>query len=256
MSRTAPPCATVVLIHGPFLGPWIWHEDVVLHLSRLGLACFTPDLEECWPQTPEADRSHDSCIAQAVERLADFLTRIEGPIILVGHSLGARVVEGLIARGHRTGAVLISPPPPQGLEEEARAFLGRYPVALARVRMAQRPLLWFGEPGEPDPQRLRALLGPRASEALLAQVGAALRDTPLDACLEAVRPAPGPRPQDVPVLVLSGREDPLVTPAALRRTAVAWNAVAHVLPHAGHWPMLGPTGPVLARHIGRWLFED
>jgi pimeloyl-ACP methyl ester carboxylesterase len=59
----------------------------------------------------------------------------------------------------------------------------------------------------------------------------------------------------VPVLVLSGRDDPLVTPAALRRTAAAWDAVAHVVPHAGHCPMLGTPGATLARHVERWLLD-
>jgi pimeloyl-ACP methyl ester carboxylesterase len=57
------------------------------------------------------------------------------------------------------------------------------------------------------------------------------------------------------VLVLSGRDDPLVTPAALRRTAAAWDAVAHVVPHAGHCPMLGTPGATLAGHVERWLLD-
>jgi pimeloyl-ACP methyl ester carboxylesterase len=64
-----------------------------------------------------------------------------------------------------------------------------------------------------------------------------------------------PRDAGVPVLAISGRDDPLVTPAALRRTAVAWDAVAHVVPHAGHCPMLGDSAGIVARHVERWLFD-
>ncbi|MEI7443441.1 MAG: alpha/beta hydrolase [Burkholderiales bacterium] len=250
--------ATVVLVHGPCLGPWIWRDAVVPHLESLGLRCFVPDLHETWPRPTWSGAVARVGIARYVERLHATLADLTGPVILVGHSLGARVVEGLIERGHRDGAVLVSPTPPQGLEAEARALATRHPAALARALVARRPRLLLGEPDRPDPARVRDwLLGPRASDELVARVAASLRAEPFAACLDWLRPSPVPVPRDagVPVLALAGRDDPLVTPAALRRAAAAWNAVAHVLPHAGHCPMLGPSGITLARHVERWLFD-
>lgn len=258
MGPTHRPRATVVLVHGPCLGPWVWHEHVVPHLESLGLRCFVPDLHETWPAPQWCGAVARTGIGRYVERLHATLGGIDGPIILVGHSLGARVVEGLVARGHRDGAVLVSPTPPQGLEAEARGLALRYPAALARALAARRPRLLLGDPERPDPVRVRDwLLGPRASDPLVARVAGTLRDEPFAACLDWLRAAPVPVPPEagVPVLVLAGRDDPLVTPAALRRTAAAWNAVAHVLPHAGHCPMLGPSGATLARHLERWLFD-
>jgi pimeloyl-ACP methyl ester carboxylesterase len=127
---------------------------------------------------------------------------------------------------------------------------------LVRALLARRPLLLLGEPGQPDPACLRELLlGARASEALVARFVAALRDESFLACLDWLRPQPVPRDAGVPALAISGRDDPLVTPAALRRTAVAWDAVAHVVPHAGHCPMLGDGAGIVARHVERWLFD-
>ena len=254
------PKAVVVLVHGPCLGPWVWddgQDGLRPRLESLGLRCFAPDLHEAWPQPQWSTRVARLPLARYVDRLHAMLARIDGPKILVGHSMGARVVEGLIARGSRDGAVLISPTPPEGLEAAARGLAARHPASFARILLARRPLLWLGEPGCPDPARMRELLlGPRASDALVSRVAAALRDESFSACRDGLRPQPVPRDTGVPVLAISGRDDPLVTPAALRRTAVAWDAVAHVVPHAGHCPMLGDGAGIVARHVERWLFDS
>jgi hypothetical protein len=36
---------------------------------------------------------------------------------------------------------------------------------------------------------------------------------------------------------------------------VAWNATAHVVPHAGHCAMLGAGWVAVARHVERWRFD-
>lgn len=252
--------ATVVLVHGPCLGPWVWDDGghgLRPRLESRGLRCFAPDLHEAWPTPHWSPQVARLPLARYVDRLHQMLARLEGPTILVGHSMGARVVEGLIARGARDGAVLISPTPPDGLEAAARGLAARHPAAFAGALIARRPLRLLGEPGRSDPTRVRELLlGARASEALVARVAATLRDESFAACLDWLRPHTVTRDALVPVLAISGRDDALVTPAALRRTAVAWDAVAHVVPHAGHCPMLGDGASIVARHIERWLFDD
>jgi pimeloyl-ACP methyl ester carboxylesterase len=252
------PRATAVLVHGPGLGPWIWDEHVVPQLESVGLRCFAPDLHEAWPDPDWSPRVARTSIARYAERLHVVIGRVRGPVILVGHSMGARVVEALIARRAPEGAVLVSPTPPGGLLDEARGLAGRWPAGFAQAVLARRPLRLFGEPARPDPARVRALLlAPHASDALVARVASTLRDEPYVACLEWLRPRPlPPAASGLPVLAISGRDDALVTPAALRRTAAAWNATAHVVPHAGHCPMLGPSGATLARHLVRWLLDD
>jgi pimeloyl-ACP methyl ester carboxylesterase len=141
----------------------------------------------------------------------------------------------------------------------ARGLLAQHPAAFARALIARRPLLCLGELGRPDLDRVRALLlHPGASRRLVESVASRLRDEPFTACLDWLRPPPPPPPRGlrVPVLAIGGREDALVSVAALRRTAVAWNATAHVVPHAGHCPMLGAGWIAVARHVERWLFDD
>ena len=249
------PRATVVLVHGPWLGPWIWHAHLLPRLEALGMRCFAPDLHEAWPRPDWSPAVARLRLDEYVARLHAFVAGLRGPVVLIGHSLGARVVEGLIERRAPAGAVLIAPVPPSGLEAEARALAARHPADAAAALLARRPLRLLGDPSRPDPARVRELLlGPRASAALAAEVAARLRDEPFAACLEWLRPRPVPPPgARPPVLALGGRDDPLVTPAALRRAGAAWDATVHALPHAGHCPMLGDAAPALARRIEDWL---
>lgn len=256
--RHPGPRATLVFVHGPWLGPWVWAESLIPHFEALGFQCFAPDLHETWPHPQWSPAIARLPLRRYVDRLHMILGRVRGPRILIGHSMGARIVETLLARSQpHHGAVLISPTPPEGLESVARALVSRRPAAAARALVARRPLLLLGDPGGGDPERVREwLLGARADPALVARVAAALRDEPFAACLDWLRPWPVPaEARRIPMLAVSGRDDPLVSPAALRRTAAAWGATAHVLPHAGHCPMLGDAAPVLARHLERWLHE-
>ena len=252
--------ATLVFVHGAFLGPWIWGEHLVPHFEALGLRCFAPDLHQAWPQAQWSASIARCPIECYTDRLHGMLAQLSGPKILVGHAMGARIVEGLIERGARDGAVLIAPTPPEGLEAEMRELLMRYPASLSRMVVARRPRLMFGDPVRADSERLsQLLLSPgdaRHSGELADLLAARLRDESFAACRDWLRPSPmSDVLRTMPVLAIGGREDPLVTPAVLRHAAALWGATAQVVPHAGHLPMLGAGAMTVARHIERWLFD-
>jgi pimeloyl-ACP methyl ester carboxylesterase len=252
--------ATLVFVHGAFFGPWIWAEHLMPHFESLGLRCFAPDLHEAWPEPQWSASIARVPMARYIDRLHGMLAQLSGPKILVGHAMGARIIEGLIDRGARDGAVLIAPTPPQGLEAAMRELLMRHPAALSRMLLERRPRLMFGDPAQTDLERLSQwLLWPeeiRSSSGVLDLLAARLRDESFAACRDWLRPSPlSGVLRTMPVLTIGGRKDRLVTPAVLRHAAAQWTATAHVVPHAGHLPMLGPSAISVARHIERWLFD-
>jgi pimeloyl-ACP methyl ester carboxylesterase len=83
---------TVVLVHGGFLGPWIW-ADVVRELSRDGLRSVCVDLPSCQSSGPELAGLADD--VRAVRAALDGCARA----VICGHSYAGLVVTEAAA-GH------------------------------------------------------------------------------------------------------------------------------------------------------------
>jgi pimeloyl-ACP methyl ester carboxylesterase len=88
LSRPAP---IVVLVHGGFLGPWIWTETIE-ELERQGLRALSVDLPSM--RGPGADLRDD---ARAVRELLDGLDEV----VLCGHSYAGMVISEAAAGPHR-----------------------------------------------------------------------------------------------------------------------------------------------------------
>lgn len=78
--------ATVVLVHGNFLGPWSW-RDVVAALTESGLRTIAVDLPSGHDRGDTArDLYADSAAVRAV------LDDLDDPVVLGGHSYGGAVI--------------------------------------------------------------------------------------------------------------------------------------------------------------------
>ncbi|MEO3822701.1 alpha/beta hydrolase [Actinomadura sp. B10D3] len=88
LPRSAP---LVVLVHGGFLGPWIWTETIG-ELERQGVRALSVDLPSM--RAPDADLRDD---ARAVRDLLDGLDEV----VLCGHSYAGMVISEAAAGPHR-----------------------------------------------------------------------------------------------------------------------------------------------------------
>ena len=86
--------ATFLLIHGAWHGAWCWHK-VVAELKSRGHEAVAIDLPgHGIDRTPPGEVT----LAHYVERVGAALETIDGPVVLVGHSMGGMV---LSAAGER-----------------------------------------------------------------------------------------------------------------------------------------------------------
>lgn len=210
-----------ILIHGSGGDHRVW----ALQTERLEGA-LALDL----PGHPEGEPARD--VAEIAAACAAAVATIEGPRVLVGHSLGGAVALEVAVREPRLvdGLVLIA--------SAARLPVPDETVARARERFAEeRERLVagsFADPSAPMAAHARAALDAAGPEVLAADY-AACRTVELRGRLRGV---------GVPALVVVGSEDPFTPPRIAEELAreLPMSAMV-VIPGARHMPMaeFGPT---------------
>jgi len=206
----------LVLVHGAFHGAWCF-DPVVEILRRRGIAYTTPEL-------PLTSLAADAAV---VTRALD---RIEGRVVLLGHSYGGAVVT--VAGVHPTveRIVLLAALAPDDGESPNGGPLEIDGAFLAALRpSAAGPL-------EVDPERAGALFYPDADPRDAAAAVARLRPGNTGVPGERIeRAAWRLRPTDYVVCAA----DPIILPASQRALAARTGAAVHEIP--------GDHSPFLAR---------
>lgn len=170
------------------------------------------------------------------------ITELPAPPVLVGHCLGAVVVQRVLERYRSAPAgVLLSPPPPDHGLDLLGALIRSDPATLVRgglgLRTRPRPSTLVG-PATP-PQEAAALAGRLDREPALAALQVTLP-----------RRAPAVR---TPVLVISGGEDRIVPPATAARTARLLGTRAHLYRGLGHNLLLERGWEDVLQDVLAWL---
>jgi pimeloyl-ACP methyl ester carboxylesterase len=224
----------VVLVHGMFCSSNCWHVLEGLLLAK-GIEVVKVSLHPGGEATP--GRSFSDVTASVHEQIAEF---VDQRSVLVGHSLGALVVQQLLPRCPLASAVLVNPSPEWG------TFGPLWPLWM----VGRRGRFWRGA----------VHLSRDESRALLFQ---GLSDPAFEAAQAHVRSESGelvrqafwffdlfaattrfPREANRDIAVVTGALDPLATPAVCARLVTRYGPGSRldVVPDAGHMLMLQTSG--------------
>jgi pimeloyl-ACP methyl ester carboxylesterase len=230
ITRTAadtPGAPTALLIHGFLDDASVW--DGLVDSLAGEVAAVRYDLPGFGTRSGSVADARTTTLESLAVEAGDILTRIDGPVVVVGQSLGTQVAE-LVAAQHADqvrGLVLLTPVPLGGtqLSDEVVAPFG----ALGGDRIAQR--------------RLRAELSPHLSEDQLdrlADVGAVVAADVtahyVDVWNNGVRNAPAPSTFGGPVLIIRGGADGFVTQQLIDAISPRFvEPDVSVVDKGGHW---------------------
>lgn len=240
-SDDKPP--TLVLVHG-FLDQGSTWSFLVATPTLAGLKSVAPDLRG-------AGRSSQSTgpfsLGQAVEDIVQCIDRIAGPVVLVGHSMGAQIAElAAVRRMSRIcGLVLITPTPLVGneLSPEVRTFLRGCGGDVEAQRQIRENFSRVGgkfDPASLDPLRV-------------------MQSSAVEGYYDAFTAGDdsGRRPSLYlgPVLILAAASDPVISmPLVESIRSERFPASALVtIEESGHWPHVeqsGVVGELIARFLG------
>jgi len=244
---TKPP---LLFVHGGYCDAWCWAPHFLPWFAQKGYAAHALSL-----------RGHGTSGGREtmfVTGLDDFAADVEhvasglpSPPVLIGHSMGAAVIERLLATRPVRAAALISPVPPTGLLPMAARLAAEQPESLMQ-------LLQF------DPARLTAhvlevlrpyYFSPDVAPEILAEATNHLcAESPrvlLDLSLRLHWQLP--ERNDVPLFALGVEGDRIANPGDVRATAAHHGVDATIVPGLAHMLMLERQWEKAARELLRWL---
>jgi pimeloyl-ACP methyl ester carboxylesterase len=216
--------ASIVLLHGLWSSAAIW-RSFSGYLSHRGWSCYAVELHR--PDVAVED------VQSLITDLRAGLATLEAPPVLVGHDLGAVLAQHCAdaSRALVSLAPLILPPPAAAAPQVLRDTGGVLARILGRASRAPRGR-WKGayEAGdaEESPALIRRLIEQPFSVPSL--------------------------PQELPGLVMAGKEDPVTTPASAQALAAAIGAEIEIVP-GGHLLPIGTGWEDRVSRLHRWLIK-
>jgi pimeloyl-ACP methyl ester carboxylesterase len=217
----------LLFVHGLGHGAWCWDEHWLPEAAARGWAAYAVSLRGHGGSAGH-DELHRWKLRDYVHDVVQAITELPAPPVLVGHSMGALVVQRVLERYPAApGAALVAPAgtPRHGLVAGTKLLLRKPGKGLAFL--AGRPIRFdaddlFGE--RMDPVEAQRYVAAQTGESRWAQY-------------QIVLPR-RPRTARCPVLVLGGGEDRLIPPSDVARTAAHYGTRPHLFHGMGHDLML------------------
>jgi pimeloyl-ACP methyl ester carboxylesterase len=233
---------TLLFLHGAACGAWVWQQGFAGTCEEAGFPGEAVQFERVVER-------HPAGLGDYVTQVRAAMARIGGPVVLVGHSLGALVAQRLLLEPQVKGAALLAPVPPEGL------WLSSTRLALTDPSLWTESARMDAPVGQADPSLAATLFSTAMPAAEAQQWLARMGGESSNALLEAQGPQPVPHGwvHGRPVLVLGAAEDRLISHDAVQRCAMWHSATPRFLPSMGHLMMLEPGWPDVAQLLLGWL---
>jgi len=251
----------LLFVHGAYVGAWCWEENFLDWFAERGFPSYAVSLRGHGGSAGH-ERLNDFGLADYAEDVALAAAQLPLPPVLIGHSMGALVVQKYLERStaengsDRHGAVpalvLACPVPAYGVLPSSLTLAFTRPALFAGLNAVasggRAPPHVLGEalfgalPGPEQLARCYRRMQGESRRALLDMTGWGL-----PSLWRSLRP---------PTLVLGAGRDVLVPAAQAQGTAHLLNSEFRLLPELGHALMLDAGWPRAAQAIADWLAEQ
>lgn len=246
------PCGRppLVFVHGGYIHGGCWDLNFLPYFSGRGYDCHALDLSG-HGQSEGREDLHSFGLDQYAADVAQVVAGLSAPPVLIGHSMGAAVVQRYLEKGPAAAVVLMAPVPTTGLSactiqlnqkypdylrEAAYAVRGKYTANTVRV---MREVYFSPDVTHEEFVAFKPLVQDESHAAIAEMMALAWRP-------------PRRRPK-IPALVMGGALDQVFPANLLHFTASGWNAETCVIPRAGHMLMMEPQWTDAAERIDHWI---
>ncbi|MBK6334922.1 MAG: alpha/beta fold hydrolase [Betaproteobacteria bacterium] len=240
----------LLFVHGGYCDSWCWEPYFLPFFASKGYAAHAVSL-----RGHGGSGGHETLFVAGLDDYAGDVERVASmlpaPPVLIGHSMGAAIVERLMGLHPIRAAALIAPVPPTGLLSMATRLATQRPDYLLHMSQldptrltgsvleALRPY-YFSD--HVDPQVLLQAVRHLGAESPRALLDLSLR-------LHWQLPERG----GIPLLVLGAEGDRICTTDEVLATGRHHGVEAEILPGLAHMLMLDRDWDAPARRLLRWL---
>ena len=241
----------LLFVHGAFVAAWCWDEYFLPWFAAAGYDAHAVSVRGhggSAPRGPLDAAGLDDYVADTIAAVE----RIGARPVLIGHSMGAIVVQRAARRCEARGLVLMAPVPPHGLSGTLFSLATRDPPLLLALNALQlgngvhsaalaraRDYLFSQTVTEADARRFLLRMQPESQRAL------ADLAWPQHYWIGASR--------GLPAIVVGAERDAFFPGAMIEEAAQFHGVAARMFPGMAHAMMLEPEWLAVAAEISGWL---
>jgi non-heme chloroperoxidase len=240
----------LLFVHGGYCDGWCWEPHFLPWFAAQGYAAHALSL-----RGHGASGGHGSLFVAGLDDYASDVERVIAQLsaapVLIGHSMGAAIVERLLATRPVRAAALIAPIPPAGLMTMAARLATERPDYLMQMAQLDPSRLSGKMLGALQPFYFSKDVAPEILAEAARHLGAESPRVLLDLALRLHWQLP--ERGGVPVMVMGAEGDRICTPEEVRATARHHGVDPVIVPGLAHMLMLERQWERPARVLGEWL---
>lgn len=229
---SSPPKGTIILLHGVCFGAWYWQNNFQPWFTEHGYDVIAISYRNHGKSESKGSLRWRT-INEYIEDVHSVVSKIEGTVYLVGHSMGGFIVQHYLQK-HPSfkikKAVLLCSVPASGIGGATWQVIKTYPLSFlqALVTMSFKPVF------NSKAKAKKLMFAPAVSDVLIDEVVPKMQDESFRAYVDMMLlNLPKRKVSSVPLLMIGGEDDFLIRKQALAKNAQQLGA-ALVMMKGGH----------------------
>lgn len=245
----------LVFVHGICVGAWIWDEHFLPYFAKHGYEAHALSLRG-HGKSEGVENLPSWRLSDYVEDLDNTIELLDGPVIVIGHSMGGAVVQDWLKHGRQrnraVGGVLLASVPPWGLAYSNLRMLFSHPSLFIEMGKA---MVMGAKAMNKDIVR-RSLFSNNVPKAISNKFIDLICDESAVASSEVQgmrQFAPLPWEKRPPMFVGGTTNDHFIPVEEVRRTAVYYDTDAVIIPNLEHSIMVDTNWEKMAQPLLEWI---
>lgn len=242
---------TVLLVHGACLGAWCWQDNFIPYFFEKEYNVVALNLRNHGRSENNGKLRFTSIIGY-VEDVKQIVHKIDGPVFIVGHSMGGFVLQHYFKTlsDNVKGIVLLCAVPSHGLWGLVVKLLTDYPIQFVQsfFSMSWLPII------KNNTRLKRVMFSPNFPDEKISKIVDSVQDESFLAFLEMVfLRLPFQKISPVPIMVVGAEKDYLISESDTRKMAANFGIEPLIIEDASHCFMMEDGWESTAEKISQFF---